>query len=86
MGEKIVRSKLFRRQTKECMTVFLFCFFVCLFFVVVVVFFFSNWVRNVIEKQRERNVKDSSISKYQSFENNGMESYDQLFATKCGKP
>ena len=62
MGGKIVRSKLFRRQTKECMTVFLFCFlFVCLF-VVVVVFFFSNWVRNVIEKQRERNVKDSSIS------------------------
>ena len=40
MGEKIVRSKLFRRQTKECMTVFLFCFFVCLFFVVVVVVFF----------------------------------------------
>ena len=61
MGEKIVRSTLFRRQTKECMTVFLFCFFVCLFFVVVV-FFSSNWVRNVIEKQRERNVKDSSIS------------------------
>ena len=85
MGEKIVRSKLFRRQTKECMTVFLFCFFVCLFFVVVV-FFSSNWVRNVIEKQRERNVKDSSISYYQSFENNGMESYDQLFATKCEKP
>ena len=40
MGEKIVRSTLFRRQTKECMTVFLFCFFVCLFFVVVVVVFF----------------------------------------------
>ena len=63
MGEKIVRSTLFRRQTKECMTVFLFCFFVCLFvFCCCCCFFFSNWVRNVIEKQRERNVKDSSIS------------------------
>ena len=61
MGEKIVRSKLFRRQTKECMTVFLFCFlFVCFFLLLLL--FFSNWVKNVIEKQRERNVKDSSIS------------------------
>ena len=62
MGEKIVRSTLFRRQTKECMTVFFlfFCLFVC--FLLLLLFFFSNWVRNVIEKQRERNVKDSSIS------------------------
>ena len=54
--------------------------------VVVVFFFFSNWVRNVIEKHQEGNVTDSSISQYQSFGNNGMESYDQLFATKGGKP
>ena len=57
MGEKIVRSKLFRRQTKECMTVFLFCFFVCLFFVVVVVFFFKlgeKCYRKAARKKRKR--------------------------------
>ena len=70
------------------MTVFLFSFFFFLFFVcfLLLLFFLANWVRNVIEKQQERNVKDSSISQYQSFENNGMESYDQVFATKGGKP
>ena len=57
MGEKIVRSTLFRRQTKECMTVFLFCFFVCLFFVVVVVFFFKlgeKCYRKAARKKRKR--------------------------------
>ena len=52
MSEKIVRSKHFRRQAKECLTVFFVC--VCFVFlvviVVVVVVVFSNWVRNVIEK------------------------------------
>ena len=79
MGEKIVRFKRFIGQTKECMAVFL-------FLLLLLRFLFSNWVRNVIEKQQERNVPDSSISQYQSFENNGMESYYQLFATKGGKP
>ena len=52
MGEKIVRSKLFRRQTKECMTVFLFCFFVCLFFVVVV--FFLQTGLEMLSKSSEK--------------------------------
>ena len=56
MGEKIVRSKLFRRQTKECMSVFLFCFFVCLFFVVVVFFFKlgEKCYRKAARKKRKR--------------------------------
>ena len=57
--------------------------FLCLLLLMLL---FSNWVRNVIEKQQKRNVPHSSISQYQSFENDGMESYDQLSATKGGKP
>ena len=77
MGEKMVRSKHFRRKTMEWMMMFfvLFRFFFFFFF------FLTNCVRNVLEKQQEKNVKDSSISQYQSFANKVMESSDQIFAT-----
>ena len=51
------------------------------FFSFVSFFLFTNCVRNVVEKQQEKNVKDSSISQYQSFANKVMESSDQIFAT-----
>ena len=78
MGEKMVRSKHFRRKTMEWMMMF---FVLFRFFLLCLFFFLTNWVRNVVEKQQEKNVKDSSISQYQSFANKVMESSDQIFAT-----
>ena len=78
MGEKMVRSKHFRRKTMEWMMMF---FVLFRFFLLCLFFFLTNCVRNVVEKQQEKNVKDSSISQYQSFANKVMESSDQIFAT-----
>ena len=63
----MVKSKDFRRQTKECMAVF----FKCVRNVI------EKAVSSCVINLQDRKAKKTSTSQYQSFEHNGMKIYDQ---------